>query len=98
MSNHINRSGFAIPEHTPRQVTLTYLVVLQALPAFGVLALGIPSYAMFELPIPWMNIALIIGAVSFFLTYLASYPWRYRIIEALIAPAIWLILRLTGIV
>ena len=70
--------------------------MLQALPSFGVLALGVPSYAIFGEPIPWMGIALTIGGVAFFLTYLASYPWRYRIIEGLIAPTTWLILHLTG--
>lgn len=98
MSDHLDRSGHAFPEHTPRKVTLLYLIVLQALPSFGVLALGVPSYAMFDQPIPWMQISLVIGSVAFFLTYLASYPWRYRIIEALIAPATWLTAHLAGVV
>ena len=96
MSDHLDRSGYAIPQHPPRKVTLLYLLVLQALPSFGVLALGVPSYAIFDEPIPWMNISLVIGGVAFFLTYLASYPWRYRIIEGLIAPATWLVLHLAG--
>ena len=41
-------------------------------------------------------LVLVIGGVAFFLTYLASYPWRYRIIEGLIAPVTWLILHLAG--
>jgi hypothetical protein len=98
MSDHIDRSAYAIPEHTPRKVTLLYLIVLQALPTMGVLALGAPSYAIFDQPIPWMGMSLVIGGVAFFLTYLASYPWRYRIIEGLIAPATWLILHLAGTV
>ena len=96
MSDHLDRSGYAIPEHTPRKVTLMYLLVLQALPTMGVLALGAPSYAIFDQPIPWMGMSLVIGGVAFFLTYLASYPWRYRIIEGLIAPVTWLILHLAG--
>ena len=40
--------------------------------------------------------SLVIGGVAFFLTYLSSYPWRYRIIEGLFAPATWLILHLAG--
>lgn len=96
MSDHIERAGHAVPHFTERKVTLLYLVVLQALPSFGVLALGVPSYAIFDEPIPWMGISLVIGGVAFFLTYLASYPWRYRIIEGLIAPATWLILHLAG--
>ncbi|BBU68137.1 hypothetical protein [Fluviibacter phosphoraccumulans] len=96
MSDHLDRSGYAIPEHTPRKVTLMYLLVLQALPTMGVLALGAPSYAIFDQPIPWMGMSLVIGGVAFFLTYLASYPWRYRIIEGLVAPATWLVLHLAG--
>lgn len=96
MSDHIERAGHAVPHFTERKVTLLYLVVLQALPSFGVLALGVPSYAIFDEPIPWMGISLVIGGIAFFLTYLASYPWRYRIIEGLIAPATWLILHLAG--
>ena len=96
MSDHIERAGHAVPHFTERKVTLLYLVVLQALPSFGVLALGVPSYAIFDEPIPWMGISLVIGGVAFFLTYLASYPWRYRIIEGLIAPATWLVLHLAG--
>ena len=96
MSDHLDRSGYAIPEHTPRKVTLMYLLVLQALPTMGVLALGAPSYAIFDQPIPWMGMSLVIGGVAFFLTFLASYPWRYRIIEGLVAPATWLVLHLAG--
>ncbi len=96
MSDHLDRSGYAIPEHTPRKVTLMYLLVLQALPTMGVLALGAPSYAIFDQPIPWMGMSLVIGGVAFFLTYLASYPWRYRIIEGLVAPTTWLVLHLAG--
>ena len=96
MSDHLDRSGYAIPEHTPRKVTLMYLLVLQALPTMGVLALGAPSSAIFDQPIPWMGMSLVIGGVAFFLTYLASYPWRYRIIEGLVAPATWLVLHLAG--
>ncbi len=96
MSDHLDRSGYAIPEHTPRKVTLMYLLVLQALPTMGVLALGAPSYAIFDQPIPWMGMSLVIGGVAFFLAYLASYPWRYRIIEGLVAPATWLVLHLAG--
>jgi len=96
MSDHLERGGHAIPHFTPRKVTLLYLIVLQALPSFGVLALGVPSYAIFDEPIPWMGMSLVIGGVAFFLTYLASYPWRYRIIEGLIAPATWLALHLAG--
>ena len=96
MSDHIERASHAVPHFTERKVTLLYLVVLQALPSFGVLALGVPSYAIFDEPIPWMGISLVIGGVAFFLTYLASYPWRYRIVEGLIAPATWLILHLAG--
>ncbi len=99
MSDHLSTQaqGRGIPaEHFDRPVTLTYLLVLQALPMFGVLALGAPSYAMFDEPIPWMQMSFVIGGVAFFLTYLANYGWRYRIIEALIAPATWLILHLAG--
>ena len=96
MSDHLERGGHAIPHFTPRKVTLLYLIVLQALPSFGVLSLGVPSYAIFDEPIPWMGMSLVIGGVAFFLTYLASYPWRYRIIEGLIAPATWLVLHLAG--
>lgn len=100
MSDHLNHTAEhppeAIPQFQTRPVTLTYLLVLQALPTFGVLALGIPSYAMFGEPIPWMEMSLVIGGVAFFLTYLSSYPWRYRIIEGLFAPATWLILHLAG--
>lgn len=100
MSDHLSAEAHAqaqaIPQFATRPVTLTYLLVLQALPTFGVLALGVPSYAMFNQPIPWMEMSLVIGGVAFCLTYLASYPWRYRIIEALVAPATWLILHLTG--
>lgn len=96
MSDHIDRSAYAIPHHAPRKVTLAYLVVLQALPTMGVLALGAPSYAIFDQPIPWMGMSLVIGGVAFFLTYLASYPWRYRIIEGLVAPLTWLVLHLAG--
>lgn len=98
MSDYLNAQtpGQVPSEHFDRKVTLTYLLVLQALPVFGVLALGAPSYAMFDEPIPWMQMSFIIGGVAFFLTYLANYPWRYRIIEALIAPATWLVLHLLG--
>ena len=99
MSDHLNAQthGRAIPpEHFDRPVTLKFLLVLQALPMFGVLALGAPSYAMFNQPIPWMEMSFVTGGVAFFLTYLANYTWRYRIIEALIAPATWLILHLAG--
>lgn len=99
MSDHLNAQaqGLTTPhEHFHRPVTLTYLLVLQALPMLGVLALGAPSYAMFNQPIPWMEMSFVIGGVAFFLTYLANYSWRYRIIEALIAPATWLILHLAG--
>ena len=96
MSDHLDRGVHAIPHFTPRKVTLLYLIVLQALPSFGVLALGVPSYAIFDEPIPWMGMSLVIGGVAFFLTYLASYPWRYRIIEGLIAPATWLVMHLAG--
>ena len=99
MSDHLNAQTQAQaipPEHFERPVTLTYLLVLQGLPMLGVLALGAPSYAMFNEPIPWMHMSFVIGGVAFFLTYLANYPWRYRIIEALIAPATWLVLHLAG--
>ena len=99
MSDHLNAQTQAQaipPEHFDRPVTLTYLLVLQGLPMLGVLALGAPSYAMFNEPIPWMQMSFVIGGVAFFLTYLANYPWRYRIIEALIAPATWLVLHLAG--
>jgi hypothetical protein len=104
MSDHLNDVAQAThhtqpmspPEFKVRPVTLTYLLVLQGLPTLGVLALGVPSYALFKQPIPWMEMSLVIGAVAFFLTYLSSYPWRYRIIEALVAPATWLILHLSG--
>lgn len=99
MSDHLNaqtQSPAIPPEHFDRPVTLTYLLVLQALPMFGVLALGAPSYAMFNEPIPWMQLSFVIGGVAFFLTYLANYPWRYRIIEALVAPTTWLVLYLAG--
>ena len=99
MSDHLNAQAQNLstpPGHIPRQVTLTYLLVLQGLPTLCVLALGVPSYAMFTLPIPWMEMSLVIGGVACFLSYLADYPWRYRIIEALIAPATWLILHLAG--
>ena len=99
MSDHLNAQapGLATPHaHFHRPVTLTYLLVLQGLPAFGVLALGAPSYAMFNQPIPWMELSFAIGGVAFFLTYLANYGWRYRIMEALIAPATWLVLHLAG--
>jgi hypothetical protein len=100
MPDHLNHSAephtHAIPEFKVRPVTLKYLLVLQALPTLGVLALGVPSYALFKQPIPWMEMSLVIGGVAFFLTYLSSYPWRYRIIEALLAPATWLVLHLAG--
>lgn len=104
MSDHLNDVAQAAPRAQPlsppefkvRPVTLTYLLVLQGLPTLGVLALGAPSYALFNQPIPWMEMSLVIGGVAFFLTYLSSYPWRYRIIEALLAPATWLILHLAG--
>ena len=96
MSDHLDRSGHAVPHFTTRKVTLPYLIVLQALPTMGVIALGAPSYAIFDEPIPWMGMSLVIGGVAFFLTYHASYPWRYRIIEGLIAPITWLILHLAG--
>ena len=99
MSDHLNAQAHSLPtppRHVPRPVTLTYLLVLQGLPMLGVLALGAPSYAMFNQPIPWMEMSFVIGSVAFFLTYLADYPWRYRIIEALVAPATWLILHLAG--
>lgn len=97
MSDHLNAQAHKQPlEFMTRPVTLTYLLVLQGLPMLGVLALGVPSYAMFNQPIPWMEMSLVIGGVAFFLTYIASYPWRYRIIEALVAPATWLILHLAG--
>jgi hypothetical protein len=96
MSDHLDRSGHAVPHFTTRKVTLLYLIVLQALPTMGVISLGAPSYAIFDQPIPWMGMSFVIGGVAFFLTYLASYPWRYRIIEGLIAPVTWLILHLAG--
>ena len=100
MSDHLNHPTHpgqqAIPEFQVRPVTLKYLLVLQGLPTLGVVALGAPSYALFNQPVPWMEMSLVIGGVAFFLTYLSSYPWRYRIIEALFAPATWLILHLAG--
>ncbi len=99
MSDHLNAQAQGLttpPEHFERPVTLTYLLVLQALPALGVLALGAPSYAMFNQPIPWMEMSFVIGGVAFCLTYIANYGWRYRIIEALVAPTTWLILHLAG--
>ena len=99
MSDHLNTQNTHPahpPVHPPRPVTLTYLLVLQALPTLCVVALGVPSYAIFEQPIPWMEMSLVIGGVAAFLAYLASYPWRYRIIEALIAPTTWLVLHLAG--
>ena len=99
MPDHLNAQAHSLPtppRHVPRPVTLTYLLVLQGLPTLGVLALGAPSYAMFNQPIPWMEMSFVIGSVAFFLTYLADYPWRYRSIEALVAPATWLILHLAG--
>jgi hypothetical protein len=99
MSDHLNaqaRNLSAHHEYFHRPVTLKFLLILQGLPMFGVLALGVPSYAMFNQAIPWMEMSLVIGGVAFFLTYLASYPWRYRLIEALFAPATWLILHLAG--
>lgn len=97
MSDHLNArtSAQGIPDaHFHRPVTLTYLLVLQGLPMLGVLALGAPSYAMFNEPIPWMQMSFVIGGVAFFLTYLAGYSWRYRILEATVAPATWLVLHL----
>jgi len=100
MSDHLNSTtnppAHTIPEFKVRPVTLTYLLVLQGLPLLGVLALGVPSYALFNQPIPWMEMSLVIGGVAFFLTYLSSYPWRYRIIEGLLAPATWFVLHLAG--
>ena len=100
MSDHLNSTtnppAHTIPEFKVRPVTPTYLLVLQGLPLLGVLALGVPSYALFNQPIPWMEMSLVIGGVAFFLTYLSSYPWRYRIIEGLLAPATWLVLHLAG--
>lgn len=94
MSDHLNTHPQVHATQFTRPVTLTYLLVLQGLPTLGVLALGAPSYAMFNQPIPWMEMSFVIGGVAMFLTYLADYPWRYRIIEALFAPATWLILHL----
>ncbi len=102
MSDHLNTQhaqatqSLSPPEFKVRPVTLTYLLVLQGLPLLGVFALGVPSYALFNQPIPWMEMSLVVGGVAFFLTYLSSYPWRYRIIEGLIAPATWLTLHLAG--
>jgi hypothetical protein len=97
MSDRLNAQAQATHhEYFHRPVTLTYLLVLQGLPVLGVLGLGVPSYAMFKQPIPWMEMSFVIGGVAFFLTYLANYGWRYRIIEAVIAPATWLILHLAG--
>ena len=97
MSDHLNAQPHnlsAHDEHFQRPVTLKFLLILQGLPMLGVLALGAPSYAMFNQPIPWMEMSFVIGGVACFLTYLANYPWRYRIIQASVAPATWLILHL----
>ena len=90
MPDHLNTQAHP-PVFETRPVTLRYLLVLQGLPTLCVLALGIPSYAMFDQPIPWMQMSFVI-----FLTYLANYPWRFRIIEALFAPVTWLILHFAG--
>ena len=97
MSDHLNaqtHNPSAHHEYFHRPVTLKFLLILQGLPMLGVLALGAPSYAMFNQPIPWMEMSFVIGGVACFLTYLANYPWRYRIIQASVAPATWLILHL----
>mgnify|MGYP003587940762 CR=1 len=99
MPDHLNPQAnnlSAHHAHFQRPVTLKFLLVLQGLPMLGVLALGAPSYAMFNQPVPWMALSFVIGGVACFLTYLANYPWRYRIIQALVAPATWLILHLAG--
>lgn len=99
MSDHLNAQTHNLSAHHDyfhRPVTLKFLLILQGLPALGVLALGAPSYAMFNEPVPWMAMSFVIGGVACFLTYLANYPWRYRIIQALVAPTTWLILHLVG--
>lgn len=98
MPHPLNQAVRTAPTFPQRPVTPTYLVVLQALPLLIVAALGIPSYAMFDQPIPWLPMALATGGLAYFLTYLAGYPWRYRLSEALFAPALWLILWASGII
>ena len=70
---------------TPRQQ-----LALQSAAVFVVLTLAWPYYLTQNLPMPWKETSLIIGAIALLLASLTRQPWWWRLIHALFLPLVWL--------
>lgn len=67
---------------------------LQAAAAFLVLSLAWPYYGMRGTALPWLETALVIGAVAFLFSSLTRQPLWWRLMHAAFMPLAWAVSRL----
>jgi hypothetical protein len=70
-------------------------LALQFAAAIAVLSLAWPYYGVRNEPLPWLGVALAIGAAALFFATLTRQPWWWQTIHALFAPLAFAVAQLS---